>query len=149
MSIRTIVLTALLSIGLVVSGLAGPASPASAATSLEKRMISKINQARARHGVGPVQLNRGLVRTARAHTTEMTGQRTLFHTPTFSSVCCWQAIAENVGTGTSVRGLHRAFMGSPGHRANLLNPRMTQVGVGIVSDGTSLWVTELFRQPAA
>jgi hypothetical protein len=38
-------------------------------------------------------------------------------------------------------------MGSSGHRANILNPAMRHIGVGVVSSGGQLWVTEIFRAP--
>ena len=50
--------------------------------------------------------------------------------------------------GYSVRELHRAFLRSPAHRANILDPRKRVVGVGLVSSGGRLWVTELFTKPA-
>ena len=49
--------------------------------------------------------------------------------------------------GFTVRGLHRQFMQSAPHRANILDPRMRQVGVGIVRRDGALWVTEVFRDP--
>ena len=39
-------------------------------------------------------------------------------------------------------------MGSAPHRANILNPRMRQVGVGVRGAGGQLWVTEIFRKPS-
>ena len=71
----------------------------------------------------------------------------LFHTSNFSIICCWSAIAENVGVGYSVRGLHRAFLRSTAHRANILDPGMRQIGLGVVSRDGRLWVTEVFRDP--
>ena len=76
----------------------------------------------------------------------MAGQRTLFHSTSYATMCCWAAVAENVGTGYTVRGVHRALMRSAPHRANILNRRMRQVGVGVVFSGGRLWVTEVFRQ---
>jgi uncharacterized protein YkwD len=37
-------------------------------------------------------------------------------------------------------------MNSAPHRANILNSRVGQVGVGVVSAGGLLWITEIFRQ---
>jgi uncharacterized protein YkwD len=39
-------------------------------------------------------------------------------------------------------------MASPAHRANILDRRWRGVGVGVVSSGGYLWVTEIFRQPS-
>lgn len=54
-------------------------------------------------------------------------------------------VAENVGMGPDVRTVFDRFMASPSHRDNILNPRLTQVGVGVVAGGGSLWVTVDFR----
>jgi uncharacterized protein YkwD len=123
------------------------ASPASATTTREARMLTKINHARADHGLRPLTASPDLMAAARGHTVSMAGSRTLFHTASFSSLCCWDTIGENVGYGFSVRGLHRQFMHSAPHRANILDPRMRQVGVGIVKRDGALWVTEVFRDP--
>ena len=50
--------------------------------------------------------------------------------------------------GYSVLDLHHAFMASAPHRANILDRRMEQVGVGFVSVNGQLWVTEVFRSRA-
>jgi uncharacterized protein YkwD len=123
------------------------ASPAAATTTREARMLVKINNARANHGLPPLTASADLMAAARGHTVVMAGARSLFHTASFSSLCCWDAVAENVGYGFTVRGLHGQLMHSAPHRANLLDPRMRQVGVGIVERNGYLWVTEVFRDP--
>jgi uncharacterized protein YkwD len=56
--------------------------------------------------------------------------------------------AENVGYITDrfavADALHQAFMASPGHRANILNPRATHMAIGVYQDGGKIWVTERF-----
>ena len=50
----------------------------------------------------------------------------------------WCAAAENVGRsgdGGTLGGVHNAFMNSSGHRANILNGRWTDLGVGVARDG--------------
>jgi len=51
--------------------------------------------------------------------------------------------AENIArTGSpSASGVMNAWMGSAGHRANILNPNLTHIGVGVVqgSDGRWYW----------
>ena len=137
---------------LTAAALAAPtlvgAAPASAGTTREARLIAKINNARADHGLRPLRIRADLMRAAESHTRSMAGQRTLFHTTSFSSLCCWRAIAENVGYAPTVRGAHRQFMRSAPHRANVLDRGMRQVGVGIVRSGGMLWVTEVFRAPS-
>lgn len=123
------------------------APAASAQTSREAAFVERINSARARHGLPPLRVRDGLTDYARQHSRQMAGRRTLFHTADFSVICCWAAVAENVGTGFSVRQVHRAFMSSPGHRATMLDPDLRAVGVGVVRVGDRLWVTQVFRDP--
>lgn len=40
------------------------------------------------------------------------------------------------------------WLDSPGHRKNLLHPRMTHLGVGVAIRGTSIYVTQIFADPA-
>lgn len=43
-------------------------------------------------------------------------------------------ILENIGRGYSAEQIHRGLMDSPGHRANLLNPDITHIGIGVVAE---------------
>ncbi|HWC17041.1 MAG TPA: CAP domain-containing protein, partial [Terriglobales bacterium] len=56
----------------------------------------------------------------------------------------FSAAAENVGFGDDAETLQAGWMHSPPHRANLLNPAYTTMGVGIVRSGNRLWATEDF-----
>jgi uncharacterized protein YkwD len=123
------------------------APAAEAGTSLEARLIEKINNTRARHGLAGLRHKPALSDYARGHSASMSRQRSLFHTSDFTVICCWSAIAENVGMADTVRGVHRAFMRSPAHRANVLDGGKKAVGVGIVRSGGKIWVTEIFKRP--
>ena len=124
------------------------AAPAAAAgASAEAAFVERINNARARHGLAPLRVRPGLTDYARRHAAAMAARRSLFHTSTFSVLCCWSSIAENVGFGDSVRGVHLALLSSPGHRANILDSSKRGVGVGVVRAGGRLWVTQVFREP--
>jgi len=124
----------------------------------EKQMLALINRDRKRAGVGPVVLDDKLTAIARAHTRDMVEHDFVAHTsprtgspgdrvrraglvPTFSS--------ENVGRAYTAEEAEQGFMSSPGHRANIVDPRPTRVGIGIVFGpavtGTRpLFVTQLF-----
>jgi uncharacterized protein YkwD len=111
----------------------------------EKRMARTINRARASRGRAKLTLDRHLSRVARAHTYAMTKRRSLFHTANLGDkVTRWSSLGENVGYGGSVRGLHRAFMRSPGHRSNVLG-RFRHVGVATRWAGGRLWTTVIFE----
>ena len=144
---RGVLTAAVLGLALAASTLVG-AAPATAATSApEARMVAVINATRVAHGLRPLRPVVGMMAYARRHARAMANRGSLFHTGNFSVICCWRLVAENVGMGGSVTSLHRAFMASPGHRANLLNGSLSQVGIGMVSSGGRLWVTEVFRRP--
>lgn len=57
---------------------------------------------------------------------------------------CW--LAENVGYGSSIAGVQRAFMNSSGHRANVLSTRPNGVGVGVAHNGNRVFVVQVFIQ---
>ena len=42
---------------------------------------------------------------------------------------------ENLAGAPTVERAHSGLMNSPGHRANILNPNFTHVGIGIVDGG--------------
>ncbi len=129
---------------LAVSALVG--APAASASTTESALVTKINTARAAAGLPAVSVSGDLVAAARRHSSAMAGRTSLYHS-SLAGICCFTALAENVGVGATTTVVHGAFMGSSGHRANILNPAMRQVGVGVVSSGGQLWVTEIFRAP--
>jgi hypothetical protein len=122
------------------------AAPGASASTAESAFVSKINAARAASGLPAVSVSGDLVAAARQHSSAMAGRKSLYHS-SLSGVCCFTSLAENVGSGATTAAVHVAFMGSSGHRANILNPAMRHVGVGVVSSGGQLWVTEIFRAP--
>jgi uncharacterized protein YkwD len=108
-------------------------------------MARKINNARTSRGLGKLRLDRHLSRVARVHTKAMTDTRQLFHTANLGSkVTRWTRLGENVGYGAGVKSLHRAFMRSSGHRANILG-RFRYVGVATRKAGGRLWTTIVFE----
>jgi uncharacterized protein YkwD len=45
-----------------------------------------------------------------------------------------------------MKSVHRALVASPGHYANLVNPDLTHVGVGIHLQGDGVYVTQVFAR---
>ena len=121
---------------------------ADATTSSERYMAYLINKARASHDRNALRINDSLSNYARKHSRTMAAKNKLYHNPYLASWLkdwSWTILGENVGVGGSVLSLHKAFMASPSHRANNLNRRYRNIGVGIVSSGGRLWVTVIFR----
>jgi uncharacterized protein YkwD len=121
-------------------------TPAKAATPREA-LHDLINAARASRGLSPLRLNDRLSKLAHAHSVDMAaGSKVLYH----SCLTCrlqswdWRMAGENVGTAGTVARVHRLFMLSPSHRANVLRPGFRTVGLGIVDVGGRLWVTQVF-----
>lgn len=121
---------------------------AEAATSAERAMASYINSARTNHSRSALNFSEGLSNLARKHSATMASRNRLYHNPYLAQWLAnwdWRIIGENVGVGGSVYSLHRAFMASPGHKANIMDRRYRNVGVGIVSSNGRIWVTVIFR----
>ena len=115
--------------------------------SAELQFVDLINQERSQRGLRPLATNGDLVSGARFQADAIRDAGRLFHNPDLGSVTTgWTKMGENVGYGGTVSGLHVAFMNSPGHRANILDPAYTHVGVGVVVEGSRIWVAEVFMQ---
>lgn len=55
-------------------------------------------------------------------------------------------IAENIAIGKDSATIHNGWMHSPGHRANILNPRITAVGIAVVRGTAGLFAVQDFSQ---
>ena len=54
--------------------------------------------------------------------------------------------AENLVRGGSPDRAHSQLMGSPSHRANILDPSLTHVGIGVAERDGELLVTQIFAE---
>jgi uncharacterized protein YkwD len=122
-------------------------------TDMERQIFDWTNQERAKVNAPALKWNNRLVLAARLHSDEMARQKNLSHQlqgePVFSERLSergarFSGAAENVGFGDDAETLQMGWMHSPPHRANLLNPTYTDMGVGIVRAGNRLWATEDF-----
>ena len=55
-------------------------------------------------------------------------------------------IAENIALGKDSMTIHDGWMRSPGHRANILNPRITAVGIAVVQGTAGLFAVQDFSR---
>ena len=151
-AIRTLLGLCLLAGLLTVPSLEAAASNGSRcwnASDTERGFVRKMNRSRLARDLGKLTLDPELSRAARKHTVEMVDSDQLFHTGLDRLgrwVTRWTTLGENVGYGTSVTSLHKAFMNSATHRANVLLDRYNHVGVSAARDGDGkLWVTIVFE----
>lgn len=127
---------------------AAKSSTLSYSVSNERTMVTLTNQARAAHHLRAYRTSSELARVARAQAMRMATQNRLYHNPNLRwAVTNYRWVGENVGYSPNSSTLQRAFMKSPSHRANVLNTKYTQVGIGAVVVNGRLWVSEVFRQP--
>ena len=148
---RSLGLTAALALTLVaLAALVLAASPASASESTyAQRLADRINSARASHGVGAVQWVDGTSQVARAWATHLRAANGLSHNPNLQSDLeshgspNWMHYGENVGVGPSGNpdSVFDAYMNSSAHRANILDPKVHYVGIGVVFDSSDAWNT--------
>jgi len=140
---RKLVFGLILALGL----LSFPAGANADTVSDEATFVAKINSLRASKGLPPLQVNTNLVAKARAWSAGMAAASKIWHSTLSEGVTeDWRKLGENVGMGGSVDGLHTAFVNSPHHYENLVDPAFGYVGIGIVMNGSTIFVSEVFMQ---
>ncbi|MDP9821002.1 CAP domain-containing protein [Nocardioides massiliensis] len=98
----------------------------------ERRTLAWHNQARANADLVRLRQAPCLKRTARVQAQRQANQQRMFHQPLRPVLkrCNLRMVGENVAQGYRMpAGVHRAWMRSPGHRANILEPSYRMVGV--------------------
>jgi uncharacterized protein YkwD len=125
---------------------------------VEAEILALVNRDRTKQGLWPVRMDRRLSEVARAYSQEMAATGMVAHVSprTGNSAdrlnrarVSVRLVGENVGRAYSASDAHRGFMASPGHRSNVVDPRMTAVGIGVVrgqpeSRAIPLFITEIF-----
>jgi uncharacterized protein YkwD len=136
---------------------------------IETQLAQLINQERASRHLALLVYDSQLADVARAHSAEMRDKKYFSHespTPRLQ----WplnryekgmqqtpRVVAENIyRRWGGERGLpsdsatqaHQSLMNSPGHKANILLPSVTHLGIGVEADADgAIWVTEMFALP--
>ena len=107
---------------------------------IEQNIIDFTNAERVRHGRTPLEVDPGLMRSAREHAAWMTNRRSMVHTS--------QPVAENIAMGQrDSRQAVNAWMNSSGHRANILNSGYSRIGAAAyrTPSGTIYWCQQFVR----
>lgn len=131
--------------------LAAPAGAAGALSADEQDYVNRANALRASLGLNPLTVDANLTDLSRAHAQVMAGSQSLHHTPDLIAgvTSRWAKLGENVGVGPNSPLVFAAFVNSPGHYANLVDPAFTHIGVGVVVDPSGLqWTTHRFMTMA-
>ena len=117
---------------------------------LARATVCLINHARAKRGMPRLRLNRRLGKAAMWHTHDMVHRRYFGHVSGrgrdvvdrlhgsryLGGRFSW-VVGENLAWGSGRRGtpieIFRAWMRSPGHRRNMLDPRFREMGIGVIA----------------
>jgi uncharacterized protein YkwD len=151
----------------LVSGCSSPASPTAVeagggapASGAASEMASLTNAERRQAGLPAFAISQPLMRAAQLHADQMASLGQMAHVlpgarypepqDRLAAVGYqWRAYAENVAYGqSSPAAVVTAWMGSPGHRANILNSGLTELGTAVAtgSDGRPYYV-QVFGNP--
>ena len=107
-------------------------------TKKESTVLREMNRVRAQHGLGKLRFDSNLQRAARAHSREMLTANEFGHGAFGSRMqqysvhgsLAGETLAWGVGARGPARGIVLAWLASPAHRANLLRPSFTRIGIG-------------------
>ncbi|NEO62132.1 MAG: CAP domain-containing protein [Moorea sp. SIO4G2] len=102
------------------------------------------NQVRAKYGLRPLQFNHRLYAAAQNHSNDMARNRFMSHRGSNGSTMSdrvkavgyqYSYLAENVASGQRTpQEVVRSWMNSSGHRKNILNPNLTEIGIGYANN---------------
>jgi uncharacterized protein YkwD len=130
------------------------------AASAEKRLYDLVDADRRKAGLAPLERDDRLAKIARGHSADMAAHGFVGHiSPTTGSAADRikaakldaALVLENVARAYTAEEAERGLMDSPGHRANLLNPNPTRLGIGVAAleagGQREILVTQLFLRP--
>ena len=148
-----------------------PAAVAAAAPSavhrgdVARRLLELLNVERMRRGLRALRADEDLAITARRFNEDMLARRFFNHASPEGQMP-WDRVAaqhgqrfrtigENIWGGTGypwddaeelARRIHKRWMSSRGHRANILNARYTVVGIAMTAEGDAARATQVFAK---
>ena len=122
---------------------------------LEVKMIELVNEERAKQGLPPLKADPELVQVGRAHSKDMFERGYFSHYSLEGKTVSdrlrgagvrFLVAGENLALAQTLTIAHNGLMQSPGHRANILQPRYGRVGIGVLDGGIyGLMITQVFK----
>lgn len=126
-------------------------------TATEQKVVAEVNKYRAAHGLRALTVNWNLEDKAHLWAAWMAGGGcgrgangvpTICHSNLTSGITVnWSLLEENVGAASpasNVMGIAVGFERSPLHSANMLNRKVTAIGVGVAYSGNVVMVAQEF-----
>jgi stress response protein SCP2 len=133
-------------------------TPGGGAAGVLGEVVDRTNAERALHGLRALTVDQRLAAAAQAHSADMVRRAFFAHeSPDGRQVWdravaagyAYRKVAENIAAGQhTAEEVVRGWMGSPGHRANILDGDLTQIGVGRADGGSyGVYWTQVFGTP--
>ncbi|MFJ6655247.1 sigma-70 family RNA polymerase sigma factor [Streptomyces sp. NPDC091377] len=131
-----------------------PAPTQAPPSSFAGQVLELVNAERAEAGCSPVRQNGTLATAAQRHSADMAARDFFDHTnpdgadPGDRMTAAgyrWSTYAENIARGQqSAAAVMDGWMNSPGHRANILNCSVKEMGLGVHEGSGGPWWTQVF-----
>ena len=124
--------------------------------SLSMQVFKLVNEQRAKYGLSALEYNKELENVAAAHSRDMAVNNYFSHTSLSglspfdrlkNAGISYSYAAENIAAGQkTAQAVMDSWMNSEGHRANILNANLKEIGVGVYEGGSyGIYWTQLFR----
>jgi uncharacterized protein YkwD len=127
-------------------------------SSNDQALFDNLNRERTSQGLSVLTWDNNLAEAARLHVQRMADANTISHqlpgepdmkTRITESGARFSMVAENVAVGANPATIHDGWMHSPGHRANILDPQLTTVGIATVRGSGGLFAVQDFSRAVA
>ena len=124
----------------------GPVVAVDLDVSAANDFVARINGLRISQGLAPLAVHGDLVAGATDWAYHLSDIDSLEHDGNLAGDVgvAWSKLGENVGAGSAIGPVWDAFVNSPGHYANLVDPQYTHIGVAVVVDGGRLYTVHRF-----
>lgn len=148
--------------GLACSG-SSPSEPGGSAPSplsVEASAVARINESRRGDGKGELLLDPVLSEMARVYSRRMRDEGFFGHVDPQGGGLVdrlrvagigFSVVGENLanvgGVSDPAAVAHQMLMENPAHRANILDPRFTEIGIGVAQRDDTYWMTQVFLRP--
>jgi len=112
----------------------------------EARAVELLNNERISRGLNPLIVVPAMSNSARVWSNSMAVSGVAYHATNLTEGVPdgYSGYGENIAFGSNVDQHHNFFMNSPVHRANMLKPEFTHVGIGVAFGGGAVWSTQRF-----
>lgn len=116
----------------------------------EQDDVALVNATRAANNAPALHVDAALTDKARALADQLAQEGRLQHSANLASGVRgpWSLLGENLGFGQSIADVHGLLLASAHHFATMIDPRFTEIGVGVAHSANGLYyVVEEYQAP--